>query len=456
MIGLLVDRVIKLKHALVDPVAFKALMRFFYTDRLELRNEYVAACVRLCKQCRLSELSIAVQHHLFMAEARNRNWIDIDVAESRVAPVRLRTLKDDLNRFVRSCVLPSNILLRSGSDNDNDGDDDDDDGSNSVGESSSSRGHDDEVEADEWQAESIEHRDARIEAAFADMTIQAIDTNTNTDTDTNMSASASSSPRVASIFCHQMIVSKQSEYLSALLHFQDTLRDSEGFVGSDMSSLDASGSSSSSSSWSWPSAAPGTRVVQLSDMSLRVVALTIEYLYSSYISNIDKVPIETVLEVLHVANRLLCSELAAYAQNQLVTRIEVDNVLELYEVAEFFALRRLEEACIEVMAMNLEQLIVQPHFEALVVASANAIKNRQATDSIIMVDEIETALANVYWFDQAQLKLMQQLLVDFLDRLHLQRAPSAMLERLSKNHHHQQQQQQLESNDDDGGDNDDW
>ncbi|TRY64937.1 hypothetical protein DNTS_024624 [Danionella cerebrum] len=47
---------IALKHPLVNPAAFGAIMQYFYTGRLDIDVNYVEDCKRLAKQCKISEL----------------------------------------------------------------------------------------------------------------------------------------------------------------------------------------------------------------------------------------------------------------------------------------------------------------------------------------------------------------------------------------------------------------
>uniref|UniRef100_A0A672PKV1 Ankyrin repeat and BTB domain containing 1 n=1 Tax=Sinocyclocheilus grahami TaxID=75366 RepID=A0A672PKV1_SINGR len=47
---------ITLKHPLVNPAAFGAIMQYFYTGRLDIDVNYVEDCKRLAKQCKISEL----------------------------------------------------------------------------------------------------------------------------------------------------------------------------------------------------------------------------------------------------------------------------------------------------------------------------------------------------------------------------------------------------------------
>ncbi|KTF72352.1 hypothetical protein cypCar_00037195 [Cyprinus carpio] len=47
---------INLKHPLVNPAAFGAIMQYFYTGRLDIDVNYVEDCKRLAKQCKISEL----------------------------------------------------------------------------------------------------------------------------------------------------------------------------------------------------------------------------------------------------------------------------------------------------------------------------------------------------------------------------------------------------------------
>ncbi|XP_057212078.1 ankyrin repeat and BTB/POZ domain-containing protein 1 isoform X2 [Triplophysa rosa] len=47
---------IALKHPLVNPAAFAAILQYFYTGRLDIDVNYVEDCKRLAKQCKIGEL----------------------------------------------------------------------------------------------------------------------------------------------------------------------------------------------------------------------------------------------------------------------------------------------------------------------------------------------------------------------------------------------------------------
>ncbi|XP_036389202.1 ankyrin repeat and BTB/POZ domain-containing protein 1 isoform X1 [Megalops cyprinoides] len=53
--------IIALKHPLINPAAFGAILQYFYTGRLDIDMSYVDDCKRLAKQCKISDLIVELE-----------------------------------------------------------------------------------------------------------------------------------------------------------------------------------------------------------------------------------------------------------------------------------------------------------------------------------------------------------------------------------------------------------
>jgi hypothetical protein len=383
-------------------------MRFLYTDRLQLQTDFIPSCLLLCKQCKMSALARTINEFWLVAETRKRNWIDIDLTEHRFHTILIPTLKDDLNMFVRSRVIPRQLR-------------------NEV------------TQATATEAIAIDRDDGSdtmdaVRQAFPDLilTTHRIGNDDGNDDDTSSSNNNNNNNNNNNHNCtgdndttttamhrflgHRLMINKQSEYLAALQHYHE-LRDSGSFHVVD----------TDASSGSHKRPIDGIASIQYNAQQPLILAYVVEYFYSSYISNVQDIDVQALVELLHAGHQLLAADFVTYIVNHLVSRIESTNVLDLYELADFFVLRRLEESCVEVIAMNLERLVSVEQFESLVLVSASAIKNRQETDSIPIIDDIENAITAIYWFDPKHQEHLRGLLAQLLHKLQLKRAPTASI-----------------------------
>jgi len=87
---------------------------------------------------------------------------------------------------------------------------------------------------------------------------------------------------------------------------------------------------------------------------------------------------------------LLCSSLGLSLN--LGNFLELSNCVSLLRTARLFNLARLEHNCMVFMAANIESLTVDEEFKALVLEDASNVEDRQATDSVDVIDEIRFVL----------------------------------------------------------------
>lgn len=80
---------------------------------------------------------------------------------------------------------------------------------------------------------------------------------------------------------------------------------------------------------------------------------------------------------------------------------------------------RLENHVSECFARELHEVVARPEFHALVAASAATIQERQATDSIPLLDDVRYAIMRLYTLDKAALEERFALLDEVLARLDL-------------------------------------
>lgn len=64
------------------------------------------------------------------------------------------------------------------------------------------------------------------------------------------------------------------------------------------------------------------------------------------------------------------------------------DIVSIWRIAKLFQLTRLEDQCTEYMAKIIEKLVELEEFVAAVKENAEAVEERQETDSIPLVDDI--------------------------------------------------------------------
>lgn len=97
---------------------------------------------------------------------------------------------------------------------------------------------------------------------------------------------------------------------------------------------------------------------------------------------------EAVLQVLHAADRFLLEGLKARCAVLLHPYVTEDTAVGLLLLSEETHCGRLGEICCRVIAQHLEGLAGSPELRQAVVESARSVRNRQATDSIPVLDDI--------------------------------------------------------------------
>ncbi|XP_057561591.1 podocalyxin-like protein 2 isoform X2 [Hippopotamus amphibius kiboko] len=95
--------VVVLRHPLINPVAFGALLQYLYTGCLDVGLEHVSDCERLAKQCQLWELLSDLEAKL---ASKPSTCVKVLTIEPPQADPRLR---DDL-ALLADCALPPELL----------------------------------------------------------------------------------------------------------------------------------------------------------------------------------------------------------------------------------------------------------------------------------------------------------------------------------------------------------
>ncbi|KAL7986124.1 hypothetical protein Chor_011290 [Crotalus horridus] len=97
---------------------------------------------------------------------------------------------------------------------------------------------------------------------------------------------------------------------------------------------------------------------------------------------------ENAYEVLCVADMYLLPGLKRLCGRTLAQVLDEDSVVSIWKIAKLFQLTRLEDQCTEYMARIIEKLVEFEEFAAAVKENADAVEERQETDSIPLVDDI--------------------------------------------------------------------
>ncbi|XP_039177709.1 ankyrin repeat and BTB/POZ domain-containing protein 1 isoform X2 [Crotalus tigris] len=162
-----------------------------------------------------------------------------------------------------------------------------------------------------------------------------------------------------SFFCHKAFFCGRSDYFKALL--EDHFSESEELQTQ-----------------------PSIPVVTLHDISEEIFIRVLYYIYSD---DTELSP-ENAYEVLCVADMYLLPGLKRLCGRTLAQVLDEDSVVSIWKIAKLFQLTRLEDQCTEYMARIIEKLVEFEEFAAAVKENADAVEERQETDSIPLVDDI--------------------------------------------------------------------
>ncbi|KAG8516966.1 Ankyrin repeat and BTB/POZ domain-containing protein 1 [Galemys pyrenaicus] len=168
-----------------------------------------------------------------------------------------------------------------------------------------------------------------------------------------------------SFLCHKAFFCGRSDYFRALLddHFCEN------------EELEASG---------------GLPVITLHRISPDIFTHVLYYIYSDH----TELPPEAAYDVLSVADMYLLPGLKRLCGRSLAQLLDEDSVVGVWRVAKLFRLARLEDQCTEYMAKVIEKLVEREDFAEAVREEAAAVAARQETDSIPLVDDIRFHVAS--------------------------------------------------------------
>nr|CEL76682.1 TPA: ankyrin repeat-containing protein [Toxoplasma gondii VEG] len=133
-------------------------------------------------------------------------------------------------------------------------------------------------------------------------------------------------------------------------------------------------------------------------------ALVLEYMYTDAIFQVPSFLVqpaknrqsESLLRLIECGSMFLMPGLVSVCSAALSPLVDASNVCAVYRVADLLRLDRLVFRCASVMAEKIDSLLPRLEFHQLVLASAHSLKNREAVDSIPVVEELVDALAQMY------------------------------------------------------------
>uniref|UniRef100_A0A8C5PMQ8 Ankyrin repeat and BTB/POZ domain-containing protein 1 n=1 Tax=Leptobrachium leishanense TaxID=445787 RepID=A0A8C5PMQ8_9ANUR len=129
---------------------------------------------------------------------------------------------------------------------------------------------------------------------------------------------------------------------------------------------------------------PSIAAVALHDISEKIFLHVLYYLYSD---DTELSP-ENVYDVLFVADMYLLPGLKRLCGKTLAQMLDEESVMGIWKLAKLFQLTRLEDQSTEYMARIIEKLVDSEEFAAEVQKDAQAVEERQETDSIPLIDDI--------------------------------------------------------------------
>ncbi|EDO45347.1 predicted protein [Nematostella vectensis] len=158
-------------------------------------------------------------------------------------------------------------------------------------------------------------------------------------------------------FCHKMFLCGRSDYFRALLidHFAEVSTE--------------------------PNSIPE---LALHDVTPEVFAAVVSFVYRDNAELTD----EILYNVLCAADIYLLHGLKRLCEHKISGLLDRANVLTVLRTARLFSLDRLEMNCCDFLAGNIAEFIDSQDFHELILEDAAAIRNREETDSIPIVDDL--------------------------------------------------------------------
>eukprot|EP00753_Platysulcus_tardus_P000382 PLAT10394.1.p1 GENE.PLAT10394.1~~PLAT10394.1.p1 ORF type:complete len:552 (+),score=257.98 PLAT10394.1:103-1758(+) len=294
---------VHLRRQKLSPPAFRAILRFLYTDRLQLSAQHVDAACMLLRRLQLASVASALQEAADEAAEERREWVVIDLSPKQQLSHDMLALRDS--------ARVSDMSADSGS--------------------------------------------------WADVIVSIGD----------------SQRPLHSLFL------RRSAYLRMLLF-------DSGFA----EAVEVAAAS-----------AEGRIATVRIDEDEAIFDRITQYCYSDALPHLQA---EEVLPMLQAAGMYMLPKLQQAVEPQVLPFVAVDSVCELYQLAMDFSMRKVELACLQGFADWLDELLDDEAFHQLVRDSAASIVDRQATDSVPLVDEIKAVLRTRY--DRTRTALCDDLL----------------------------------------------
>lgn len=370
-------RRVLLAHPKLDADAFKAVVHYLYNERLQVPRILLDETEAMVKQCKLWDL-----HGVLQREIKKQNVglplperVVIELADIYRSTETQRTGPTPLQSAFGQVAMRS---IRNAFNESGDCDDDDDD--------------DDMFEDIVFKVEGKRFK------------------------------------------CHKFFFCGRSEYFQALV--MGNFREGEGnAAGDNTPGSDREDDADVSVDHESP-ATRVTRELELSDVSADAFAFIVDFMYTDNVTNAlpfvqelrrrratttmteknedegneeeneseSEKEWHLVYEVLQLSDMYMLPVLRNLCSMLLSQYIDLGNLFDLADLAQLMGLDRLEEPIIQFMALNLEELVRQRKdtFSEMIRESAYSIANRQATDSIPIVDDIRSALDRMFPTDDLE------------------------------------------------------
>ncbi|KAK2139707.1 hypothetical protein LSH36_1645g00004 [Paralvinella palmiformis] len=312
---------IKLKNKLITPHAFKALLQFLYTARLNVHLDHVDDVLLLAKHCKMTNLTHQIEEKKTEVESFEQSKPGVTVNVLCLEPsTDSSELNDDLG-VLADQAFPHELCQEFESVYTSDG----------------------QSKLLWFQTRTALPFPPEEVPSFPDVIFSVEGHQFN---------------------CHKVFFTGRSDYFKALLddHFGESSTDEEHNLP----------------------------VITLHETTSAIFVQVMYYIYQDS-CELNR---NNVVDILSVADMFLLPGLKRRCANALSQWIDVDNIITILRTARLFDLARLEDQCAEFIASNLERVIDNNEFTTFVREDANAVKERQETDSIPIVDDIRYHITN--------------------------------------------------------------
>nr|CAB3219665.1 ankyrin repeat and BTB/POZ domain-containing protein 1 [Phallusia mammillata] len=129
----------------------------------------------------------------------------------------------------------------------------------------------------------------------------------------------------------------------------------------------------------------------LNNMSHEIFRIIVIFIYTGCLETSNEA---IICETLCTSHMLLFHDLSRKCGQMLESFLSDNNVTQYYKMSRSLELPRLETSCIRFMGQNLEKLLLNDDFAALVEEDAMSISRREEVDSIPVIDDIRCYLTD--------------------------------------------------------------